>query len=135
MARGLARSAQRRFAVIGMVAAMCTAGNAAQIVHADGRREAVEGLRKGNDGRWSYEVEGRRTMAPSDVVAVIDDEGESTETIAALSNAAPTATVEAALKAAREKIGVRFEFLRVRARSLQPIRDPAASSAGPLHII
>lgn len=99
MTRGLARGAHRHLAVVGWIAVMCTAGHAAQIIHADGRRETVEGLRRGSDGRWSYEVEGRRTMAPSDIVLVIDDHGETTETIAALSDATPTPAVEAALAA------------------------------------
>jgi len=86
----------------GLVAAavIATTGaevRAAQLIHADGRRETVEAPRRGGDGRWSHEKEGRRVLAPADVVAVVDDSGKSIETIAELSTADASPEVEAAL--------------------------------------
>lgn len=59
---------------------------AAEIVHADGRRETVQALRADGKGGFTIEREGRRVpLAPGEIVVVIDDEGVETVTIPELS--------------------------------------------------
>lgn len=48
-------------------------------IHADGRRTTVSAPRADSKGRWSAEIDGRRTpVKPGDVVAVVDGEGHET---------------------------------------------------------
>jgi hypothetical protein len=57
----------------------------AELVHADGRRETVAEVRKGADGRWMEQREGRLVqLTPGDVVVIILAGGKEEVTIPAL---------------------------------------------------
>lgn len=61
--------------------------DAAEVLHADGRRETVAALRADGKGGFTIEREGRRVpLMPGEIVVVIDDEGAETITIPALAD-------------------------------------------------
>jgi hypothetical protein len=65
-----------------MVSLAAASTGAAELRHADGRRETVSELRRDSKGDFTYDNEGRRVgVVPGEVVVVIDDEGNETVTI------------------------------------------------------
>ncbi len=71
---------------------------AGEVIHADGRREAAEGLRQTSAGIWTAQVGSRRVaLKPGIVVVVIEDSGKETVTIPPLSDAPASPQSTAAL--------------------------------------
>lgn len=87
------------------LASWCFAGPARAdvAIHADGRRTEVREPRADSRGRFTGEIEGRRTpLDPGEFVAVVDDKGRETPIPRPLLDGARTAADEAALTSLRD---------------------------------
>ncbi len=68
------------------------------LLHADGRRQPVVNPRCDSKGRWTAEIEGRRTVvSPGEVAAIIDKDGKETVIIPSLGTTPLTAEAKAML--------------------------------------
>lgn len=88
-------------AALALVAQAPAAQKPAHALHADGRREAITNPRQDGQGRWTAEVDGRRTpLAAGEIVAIIDSDGKETWIVPKLSDATapPDASLLAPLK-------------------------------------
>src|SRR5262245_7622978 len=79
------------------------AADAAEVVYADGRHEAVADPRKDGKGQWLATIEGRRTvLRPGEVVVIVDDAGAETVTIPALAEPPDPPETAASLASLRD---------------------------------
>lgn len=92
-----------RLGILAAALLPCSSIRAAQIIHADGRRDTVDDPRADTQGRWTYGVDGRRVvLVPGEIVVLIDDAGKETVTIPELADAPDGPEVAALLASIRD---------------------------------
>ena len=98
--------------LVGLLGTLCRA-QVVELVFADGRRESAAAPHKDAKGEWTVERDGRRTAVHGgEVVAIVDKDGKETVIVPALTDAANTPEITAALASLQDPKNKTWEQLR-----------------------